>query len=61
MEKMNLFEMQAIAGGISQKEYCKQLGTIMANCDLDNGGTAASEDTVNNGTGCGCPIDNKHF
>ena len=34
---MNLFEMQAIAGGISQKEYCKQLGTIMANCDLDNG------------------------
>ena len=37
MEKMNLFEMQAIAGGISQKEQCKQLGTIMANCDLDDG------------------------
>lgn len=31
------------------------------NMALIVGGTAASEDTVNNGTGCGCPIDNKHF
>lgn len=31
------------------------------NMALIVGGTAVSEDTVNNGTGCGCPIDNKHF
>ena len=31
------------------------------NMALIVGGTAAPEDTVNNGTGCGCPIDNKHF
>ena len=28
---MNLFEMQAIAGGISREEYCAQLNTIIDN------------------------------
>lgn len=30
MEKMNLLEMQAIAGGISAKEYCAELDAIIA-------------------------------
>ena len=30
MEKMNLFEMQAIAGGISPEEYCAELDAIMS-------------------------------
>lgn len=30
MEKMNLFEMQAIAGGISREEYCAELDSIIA-------------------------------
>ena len=30
MEKMNLFEMQAIAGGISREEYCAELDAIMS-------------------------------
>ena len=35
MEKMNLFEMQAIAGGISRAEYCAQLKQLMRG-DLDD-------------------------
>ncbi len=31
MEKMNLFEMQAIVGGISREEYCAQLDAIISN------------------------------
>ena len=31
MEKMNLFEMQAIAGGISREEYCSELSEIITN------------------------------
>lgn len=31
------------------------------NMALIIGGTASSEDTVNNGTGCGCSIEDKHF
>lgn len=27
---MNLFEMQAIAGGISREEYCAELDAIMS-------------------------------
>ena len=30
MEKMNLFEMQAIAGGISPEEYCAEHDAIMS-------------------------------
>ncbi len=30
MEKMNLFEMQTIAGGISREEYCADLSDIIA-------------------------------
>ncbi len=30
MEKMNLFEMQAIAGGVSREEYCAELDAIMS-------------------------------
>ena len=30
MEKMNLFEMQAVAGGISREEYCAELDAIMS-------------------------------
>ena len=29
MEKMNLFEMQTIAGGISREEYCAELNAII--------------------------------
>ena len=43
MDKLNFFEMQAIAGGISREEYCKQLGTIMANCELDEGAHAGAQ------------------
>ena len=35
MEKMNLFEMQAIAGGISREEYCAQLKKMMCECNMD--------------------------
>ena len=35
MEKMNLFEMQAIAGGISREEYCAQLKKMMRECNMD--------------------------
>lgn len=31
------------------------------NMALVVGGTASSADTVNNGTGCGCPTENKHL
>lgn len=30
MEKMNLFEMQAIAGGVSREVYCADLSEIIA-------------------------------
>ena len=36
MEKMNLFEMQAIAGGVSREEYCAELDAIMS----DNWGSS---------------------
>ena len=36
MEKMNLFEMQAIAGGISREEYCAQLKKMMRECEMDD-------------------------
>ena len=36
MEKMNLFEMQAIAGGISREEYCAQLKKMMCECEMDD-------------------------
>ena len=35
MEKMNLFEMQAMSGGISREEYCAQLKKMMCECNMD--------------------------
>lgn len=29
MDKLNFFEMQAIAGGVCAKEYCAELSAIM--------------------------------
>lgn len=37
MKKLEIKEMLEILGGVSAKEYCKTLGTIMANNDLDKG------------------------
>ncbi|MDO4984253.1 MAG: hypothetical protein Q4E48_01015 [Prevotella sp.] len=34
MKQLSLNEMLDLKGGISAKEYCKILGTIMANNDL---------------------------
>ena len=36
MDKLNFFEMQAIAGGISREEYCAQLKQMMRECDMDD-------------------------
>ena len=33
---MNLFEMQAIAGGISREEYCALLKKMMRECEMDD-------------------------
>ena len=40
MEKMNLFEMQAIAGGISREEYCAEREASMS----DNWGKCANRE-----------------
>ncbi len=39
MEKMNLFEMQAIAGGISKndEELCAKLKKLILNSDIEQG------------------------
>ena len=39
MEKMNLFEMQAIAGGISKndEELCTKLKKLILNSDIEQG------------------------
>ena len=36
MEKINLFEMQAITGGISRAEYCAQLKKMMREGEMDD-------------------------
>lgn len=33
---MNLFEMQAIAGGISREEYCAELDAIMSDIGVSS-------------------------
>lgn len=37
IEKLNKSEMNELKGGVSVEEYCRTLGTIMANNDLSDG------------------------
>lgn len=36
LEELNYQEMSEIKGGVSREEYCRTLGTIMANNKLDD-------------------------
>ncbi|WP_315364235.1 hypothetical protein [Prevotella jejuni] len=36
MKKLELKELENIFGGISRKEYCRNLGSIMANNELSD-------------------------
>lgn len=37
MKKLNFEELESLLGGVSREEYCRILGTIMANNDLKGG------------------------
>lgn len=43
MKQLSLNEMLNLKGGISAKEYCRILGTIMANNDLEGGAKDAAQ------------------
>ena len=47
LELLSNEELDQVMGGVSAKEYCKTLGTIMANNDLEGGAADAARDSWN--------------
>lgn len=47
LELLNDQELDQLVGGVTAEEYCKTLGTIMANNDLQGGAKEAARDSWN--------------